>query len=164
MQHQPRQHRADGMETVLERGDHTKVAPTATQPPEEVGVLGVTDHPDLAVGGDEIDGEQVIAGQAVFIPQPAEAAAQGEARNAGIGVGAPGRRQAERLGLAVKLAPLDAPLGAHRVSHRIDPHAFHQGQVDHQAAVADARASEAMRPAAHGHQQVVLTGEVDRAA
>ena len=46
--------------------------------------------------------------------------------------------------------------------HGIDPQAFHQRQVNHQAALADARASEAMRPAAHGHQQMVLTGEVDR--
>ena len=162
MQHQPRQYRADGMETVLERGDHAKVAPTATQPPEEVGIRGIADHPDLAVGGDEIDGEQVIAGQPVFVPQPAEATAQGEARNAGIGVGAPGGRQAERLGLAVKFAPLDSPLRAHRVSDRIDPNAFHQGQVDYQSTMADARASEAVRPTAHGYQQVVLTGEVDR--
>ena len=68
MEHQPRQYRANRMKTILERSDHTKVAATAPQPPEEVGVLGVTDHPHLAVGRDKIDGEEVIAGQAVFIP------------------------------------------------------------------------------------------------
>ena len=76
-------------------------------------------------------------------------------------VGAPGGRQAERLGLAVELAPRDPTLSAHRASDGIDPDALHQGQVDHQPAVADAGASEAVGATAHGHQQVVVTGEVD---
>ena len=115
----------------------------------------------LAVGGDEIDGEQVVRGEPVFVPQPAEAPAQGQARDAGIGGGAPGGGEAERLGLAVELAPRDPTLRAHRAPDRIDPDALHQGQVDHQPAVADAGASEAVGATAHGHQQVVVTGEVD---
>ena len=81
--------------------------------------------------------------------QPAEATAQGEARDAGIGVGAPGGGQAKGLSLTVELAPLDSTLGAHRMSDGIDPDALHQGQVNHQTAVADARASEAGGATAH---------------
>jgi hypothetical protein len=60
MEHQTRQHRADGMEAVLKGGHHAKVAPTATQPPEEVRVLSVAGDPELAIGSDDIDGDQVL--------------------------------------------------------------------------------------------------------
>ena len=71
------QHWADLMELVLEGGDDAKVATAPTDTPEEVWMLGVPGNPDLAVGGDEIHREQVVACQAICVPQPAEAAAQG---------------------------------------------------------------------------------------
>src|SRR4029450_9522908 len=45
MEHQTCQQRADGMEAVLEGSHHAKVPPTATQPPEEVRVVGVAGGP-----------------------------------------------------------------------------------------------------------------------
>src|SRR5262249_18010962 len=61
----------------------------------------------------------------------------------------------------VELAPLDSTLAAYRMLDGINPDALHQGHVDHQPAIADARASGAVGATAHGHQQVVVTGEVD---
>src|SRR5439155_25994921 len=89
--------------------------------------------------------------------------AQGQARDAGIRGGAPGGGEAERLGLAVELAPRDSTLSAHGAPDGIDPNTLHQGQVDHQPAVADAGAREAVGAAAYGHEQRVVTGEVDGA-
>jgi hypothetical protein len=71
MEHRPRQHRADRMEAVLKGGHHAKVAPASADAPEELRVLSGAGNPQRAVGGDEIDGEQVVRGEPVFIPQPA---------------------------------------------------------------------------------------------
>jgi hypothetical protein len=57
MEHRPSQHRADRVEAVLKGSRHAEVAPAAAHPPEEVRVLGIAGDPQLAVGGDEIDGD-----------------------------------------------------------------------------------------------------------
>src|SRR5262249_31271451 len=64
------------------------------------------------------------------------------------------------LRLAVELPPREPTLSAHGAPDRIDPDTLHQGQVDDQPAVADAGARVAMGATAHGHQQLVITGEV----
>ena len=60
-------------------------------------MLGV-DVEHVAVGGHELDAEQVVGGQAVLGHQPAEAAAEGEAGDAGRGDGAAGHGQAVGAG------------------------------------------------------------------
>jgi hypothetical protein len=60
----PAQHRADGMELVLEGGHDTKVPAAAPHAPEQVGVLGGAGGEALAVRRDEIDGAEVIGGHA----------------------------------------------------------------------------------------------------
>ena len=65
-----------------------------------------------------------------------------------VGDDAAGGRQAERLRLAVELAPGDAALGARRPPRRVDAHALHRRQVDHQAAVADGVAGDVVAAAA----------------
>src|SRR5713101_2017887 len=98
------------MELVLEGGDHAKVAASAAQAPEQVGVLGGTHGQHLAIGSDQISGQEVVAGEAVLARQPAEAAAKGEATNARIGDNAPSRGQAEGLRLAIEVPPGGPPL------------------------------------------------------
>ena len=64
--------------------------------------------------------------------------------------------------LAVILAPREARLGTRRAFGRIDPHALHPRQVNHEATIADSVAGDVMTASAHGHQQIVATGKVHR--
>ena len=50
MDHDTGQHRADGMELVLEGGDHAKVPAATPHAPEEVGVLCGAGRQELPVG------------------------------------------------------------------------------------------------------------------
>jgi hypothetical protein len=64
-------------------------------------VVGV-DAQELAVGGDQLGGQQVIDGQAVLSDQVADAAAQGDPADADrAGVAEPGRQPVGRRGGAV---------------------------------------------------------------
>jgi hypothetical protein len=140
------------MELVLKGGDHAEVAAAAPDGPEEVLVLTGIDVAELAVGGDDVGSNEVVAGQAVPARQPADAAAQGEAGDAGVGVSAPRGGQAEGLSLVVEFPPLDAALGPHGALGGVNPDALHAGQVNHQAAVAHAVTRDVMAAAAHRHQ------------
>ena len=65
------------MQLELERGGNAEVAASAAQAPEEVGVLFGARRHRLPVGGHEIDGAQVVDGQAMFAHHPANPAPQG---------------------------------------------------------------------------------------
>ena len=61
-----RDERADRVEPEHERRRHAEVAAAAVQRPEQVGVLVLAGGDLPAVGGDEIDRDQVVAGE----PEP----------------------------------------------------------------------------------------------
>ena len=100
------------MELVLELGDDAEVAAAAANGPEQVRVLGRAGSTDLAVGGDDLDRAQVVAGHAVAAHQPAETAAERQTGDAGRGDRAAGRRQPVRAGRLVEVGPGRAALGA----------------------------------------------------
>jgi hypothetical protein len=60
---------------VLEGRRDAEVAAAAAQGPEQVLVVLGAGHHDLAVGGDDLDGQQVVDGEAVLAHQPAFTAA-----------------------------------------------------------------------------------------
>ena len=159
--HRAGQTGANGMQLILEGGHDPEVPAAAPHAPEQVRMRGGTGREELAVGGDDIDGEEIITDETVLPREPAQAAAQGEARDTGVGDGATGRRQAERLGFVVELAPGDSALRAGRAPDGIDPHAPHPGQVDHQTVVADGIAGNVMATAAYRQQQMMGAGELD---
>ena len=68
----------------LERGDRAEIAAAAPQCPEQIGVLGLAGVAALAIRGDDIDRDEIVGRVAAFTGSPAEAAADGEAGNAGI--------------------------------------------------------------------------------
>ena len=150
------------MELVLERSHNAEVAAAPAQAPEEIRMLCRTGPQALAIGGHHIRRHQVVAGQAIFPLEPAETAAQGEARDPRRGIGAAGGRQAEHLRLTVQLAPGDPALGAHRAPGRIDPDTLHRGQVNDDPAVAGGVAGDVVATPTHRHQQVMGTGKTDR--
>ena len=150
------------MKLVRKGSDHTKVAAAAPDGPEEVRVLTGAGVAELAVGGDDIGGDEVVTGQTVLACQPAEATTQREARNARTGDQAPRCSQAEGLRLVIEVSPRGPALSAGRAAHRIDADAPHAREVDHQAALAYSDARDIVAAASYRHQQVVGPGEVDR--
>jgi hypothetical protein len=68
----------------LELGDDPEVPAATAQAPEEIGILGLAGGDQLAFGGDEVDREELVDGQSVLAVQPADAAAEREAGDAGV--------------------------------------------------------------------------------
>src|SRR6266581_4325142 len=58
----------------LELRDGAEVAAAAVEGPEEIGVLGLADGDDLGCGSDELEGQEVVAGEGVLARKPADAA------------------------------------------------------------------------------------------
>ena len=154
--------RAHGVKAKLELGDDPEVAAAAAQAPEEVGVLGLARRDELAVGGDQVDGEQLVDRQPVLSMKPADAAAERQAGDAGVGDDPARGREPERLGLAVELAPEHAGLDPRRARLRVDADPLHRPQVDDDAAVADRQARIAVAPASDGDREAGAPGEPDR--
>ena len=74
------QHPADDLgqlvEPELEPGHDPEVAAAAADRPEQVRLVLGVDQPDLAVGGHDLGGEQVVDRQAVLADEVADAAAE----------------------------------------------------------------------------------------
>jgi hypothetical protein len=119
------------VELIFERGDYAEIAASAAQTPEKVCILGGIYRQQLALGGDEIDGEEIVAGEAVFAGKPAKAASKRKSGNTGAGDRAPRGCEAKCLGLAIEVRPGSPALGAHRVTCRIDSDAAHAAKIDH---------------------------------
>src|SRR5689334_2030753 len=92
------------MEVELERDDDAEVAAAAANGPEELGVLPRARMHQLAVRGHDVGRDQVVDRHAEGARQPAEAAAEGEARDPGRRVDPGGKGEAEGLRLLVDVA------------------------------------------------------------
>ncbi len=117
---------------------------------------------DLPVGGDELDRDDVVRGEAVLRHQPAEAAAEGEA-------GDPGRRdRATRNGetvlrrRVVELSPGHATLSRDEARLGVDGRGLHLGQVDHHRPVGDREPADVVPAAAYGDLRVRGAREANR--
>src|SRR5215813_3892298 len=162
MEHHPPQYqRANRIELVLEGRNDAKVPAAAAHAPEEVGMLGGAGSPELAVGRDDIDGYEVIGSQAVLASQPADSGTQGESRNAGIGAGAPGGGQTERLGLVVEVDPLGPPFSPDGAPAGVNTYTAHPGQVNHEPPIAHRGARDIVAATPDRHQEMVSAGDID---
>jgi hypothetical protein len=74
----------------------------------------------------------------------------------------PSGRQAVAGGGPVEFPPGDPALRPDGPPYRVDPDALHRREVDHQAAVGDRQASDAMAAAANGHLNILLAGKIHR--
>ena len=119
---------------------------------------------DAAVGQHDVRLEQVVDREAALARQVAEAAAEGEAADAGGGDDPARRGQPERVGGVVDLAPGAAAADPDGARLRVDPNAVQRREVDHQAVVARPQPGAVVAAAADGEEQVVVAGEVDRLA
>jgi len=72
----------------IERGDHAEMPPPPRRPQNRSAFSVAARHQHRAVGGDEIDGEEVVANQAVPAGEPAETATKRQSADPGMGDGA----------------------------------------------------------------------------
>ena len=118
--------RPESMELELELRDDAEIAAAAAQPPEQLGVLGLARMDEPAVGGDDIRGGEVVAGEAEFPHRPTDAAAEREPGDAGRRHEAAGGRERVRLGLVVDVGPDRAAPDGCPAGGRIDVDIVHR--------------------------------------
>ena len=152
----------DRVQRELDRGDDAEVAAAAAQRPEQLGML-VGGRADLvAAGGDELDGEDVVAREAVLALEPAGAAAEREARHAGAGDAAADGREAVRLRGGVELGPRQAGARPHDAALRIDADRAQAADVDDDSIVDEREPGDRVAAAAHGDAEVAQARVVER--
>ena len=144
--------RPDRVQAVLERGDDAEVAAAAADAPEQIGVVVLAGGDELALRSHDVHGEEVVDRRAVLAHQPADPAAERQARDPGVGDDAADGGEPEELRLAVELAPQHARLGARRPRCRVDSNALHRRQVDHEPAVAERVAADSVATGAHARR------------
>ncbi len=149
------------MQLVFEGGDDAEVAGTAADGPEEIGVLGGARVDELAVGQHDVDGQQVVDRHAEPAAEPAEAAAEREAGDAGVADRAAGCREAERLRLAVELSPTQSRFRPRGPRDGVDPETLHLREIDDDPVVAGGPARDVVGAAAHGDRQPLGARERD---
>ncbi len=104
------------------------------------------------IGGNHIGRQQVVDGQAELAGDPAEAAAQCQAGDAGGRVDAGRHGEAEFLRFAIDLPEGSAWLHPGAPTFWIDPHGGHGREIDHQPAIAHGASADVVAATAHGHQ------------
>ena len=153
---------ANRVQGKTERADDAEVPASASQGPEQVRVIARRRHHDLALGGDHFGLDEIVDGEPVLAHEPAEAAAQADAADAGVANDAAGGSQTVRLCLVVDISPQGTALDESRALDRIDRDGAHHRQVDHDPVVAHRGAGDAVTPAANGDLEIVVAGEAHR--
>ncbi len=163
MQHQPAEHLVlDRVQRQVQRADDAEVATAAAQPPEQLGVLVRRCAHEPSVGGHELGADEVVAGEAVLALQPARAAAEGEAGDAGGRHAPSGGCQAMRGRRAVELGPGGAAADAGHAALGVDGDVGHVAHVEHEPIVDQRPARDRVPAAAHRDGEALLAGEGQR--
>jgi hypothetical protein len=153
---------ADWVQREPERTDDAEVPAAAAQRPEQVGVIiGRRPH-DLALRGDHLGLYEIVDGEPVLAHEPADAAAQAEAADAGVAHDAARGSQTVRLCLVVDISPQRTTLDEGRAVDGIDGDGAHRRQVDHDSVVAQRGAGHVVAPASYGDLEVAVAGEAHR--
>ncbi len=108
---------SDRVQREPEPAHDAEVPASASQRPEQVGVIGDRRPDDLALGGDHLDLHEVVDGEPVLAHQPANAATQADAADAGVADDAAGCGEAVHLRLVVDISPQGTALNE---SHALD--------------------------------------------
>src|SRR5207302_4589918 len=134
----------DRVQLELERGEHTEVATSAADGPEEVLVLPLAGGQEASVGRDHVGGDEVVTGEPAAPREVADAPAQGQARDTGGRDDAAGGGEAEGVGGGVQVAPDRTALRPGAFRGGVDTYAPHPHQVDHDGVVPGAEARDAV--------------------
>ena len=148
-QQHPSDDLVEGVQAEPEPGGDAEVA-AAADGPEQLGMVVGVDVEELAVGGDQLGGQQVVDRQAALDQQPDAAAQPADADRAGVAEpgGQPMRAGGGAVGAGGQagLRPGGALLG-------VDLQGVHVGQIQHDPAVGGAVPGEAVAAAANGQLQ-----------
>ena len=150
---------ADREKVDLDRGDDPEIGLAAAHRPEQVGVAVRGDAAQPAVGGDQLDGVDVVGGEPVLAGQQGDTAAGCVADRPDAGRGPVQRCEATLRRLRHNLPPADARADPRRPRRGVDadlaqPPGVHQNAVDQYRGSVPGE----VRPQRH----VVLGGEADR--
>ncbi len=151
------------MQAELEVRHDAEVAAAAADGPVEVRVLVGIRVQQAAVGGHDVHALHVVERKAEAPREPAEAAAEREAADAGVRDRAAGRDEALRHRLMVDLAEEAAAIDVGALRFRVDAHAAKAGQVDLHAFLAGGLAGGAVPAALDREQEVAIAREAHRA-
>ena len=150
------------MQREAERADDAEVPASAAQRPEQVGVIGGRRPDDLPLGRDHLGLHEVVDREPVLAHQPANAATEADATDAGVAHDATGGGKTVCLRLVVDIAPQRTALDESRALDGIDRNGAHRRQVDHDAVVAHRGAGHVVTPASYGDLEVAVASEADR--
>ncbi len=151
------------MQPVFQRCDGPEIAAATPQRPEQIRVFARARGAELPVRGHHVGRDEIVDGQPMLSHQPTQAAAEGQAGDAGIGDRPSRRGQPECLRLVIELAPEHATLRPCRAAGGIHANALHRRHVDDHAAVIRAVAGRAVPATAQREQKLVRSREIDRA-
>ena len=150
------------MQPILEIGDDPEVPAATAQRPEEIRALRVARADELTFRRDDICREQAVAGHAIGTTQPPLATTEREPGDTGRRHDSSRDGEAERLRLAIEVAPRDPCLRAHRSLCGIDPNASERREIDDEAAVTGTETRYVMPAAANCYEQIVVAREPQR--
>ena len=154
-------HRSQVDRLELEAGHHPEVASATAEGPEQVRVLALAGVQQLTVGGHDVGTDEAVDGQATPSRQPAHPAAQRQSAHAGVTDDPRGHRQPVLLRGPVQVAKQGATLHPHPSGLRVDVHAIHPAEVDHQPALGHRVARKAVPAASDGDLQLVVASVSD---
>ena len=117
----------------------------------------------MAVRRNHFGREQIVDGHAVLTAQPAESAAQRQARHSGGGIDTQRRGKAMSLHHPINLAQGAAWSDAGRTGCRVHLHVLHQREVDHQAVVAHGIACDVVSTPSDRNQEMLRAAKLDGA-
>ena len=113
--------RSQRMEPELELGHDSEVATAAANPPEQIGILGLTGLQQFAASGDDVDREQIVDREPILAHDPAEAAPKRQAGDTCMGNDAGGYCEPEHLRRMVELTEKSSGLHPSRSSREVHP-------------------------------------------
>ena len=153
--------RPEAVRTERKARHHAEVAASALERPEQIRMLARRHLEDLAGCGDDLEGLEVVARQAVLARQPPDAAAERESGDAGLGHDAGRDGEPVRSGGGVDVAQQAAALDMHESVLHVDLDAAHAGEVERDPARAQRLPRDSVTPSAHREQGAVLPCGVD---
>ena len=154
--------RSERMEPELERRRDPEVPAGAAEAPEELGLVGLGRAHEPAIGGDDLDGGQVVDREPEVALEAADSPTERQPGDAGMADDADRADEAVRLRGDVELAEERAAVRAGDPGPRIDLDAAHLRQVDDEAAVRALEPGGGVATGLDRDLEVVLASEGDR--
>src|SRR5688500_13950394 len=129
-------HSFDGAHSEGERrGDAEVAAATTAQGPEEIRVLFRAGAQRRAIRIDQVNGEEVVAGETVLAGQEPEPATERQPRDPDALAGPGGQREAVLPETTVEIAQADPGTDAHFTASRVDTDLAQAAKVDDQPGI-----------------------------